>query len=71
MRLLKAKRLEACRKALTSAALVHRRLSEIAFSSGFSDMTHFSHLFKAAYGLLAHDHRKNAGNVGGRAAAVG
>jgi AraC family transcriptional activator of tynA and feaB len=35
-----------------------RTLSEIAYAWGFSDMTHFSRRFKAAYGVLPSDYRR-------------
>jgi AraC family transcriptional activator of tynA and feaB len=63
MRLLQAKRLEACRKALAAPALLHRHISEIAYSCGFSDMTHFGRVFKAAYGLLPRDYRKSVETI--------
>jgi AraC-like DNA-binding protein len=60
MRLVQAKRLEQCRKALEDPLQAHRMISEIAYGWGFSDMTHFARRFKAAYGLSPSDWRWNA-----------
>jgi AraC family transcriptional regulator, positive regulator of tynA and feaB len=58
MRLVAARRLERCRKALEDPAQARRTVSEIAYGWGFSDMTHFSRTFRAAYGLTPRDYRK-------------
>jgi AraC-like DNA-binding protein len=58
VRLIQARRLERCRRALEDPAHAHRTISEIAYGWGFSDMTHFGRRFKAAYGLLPGEHRK-------------
>ncbi|HSE75758.1 MAG TPA: helix-turn-helix domain-containing protein [Dongiaceae bacterium] len=60
MRLVQARRLERCRKALEDPMQAQRTLSEIAFSWGFSDMTHFGRRFKAAYGAVPSEHRAKA-----------
>jgi len=52
VRLIQAMRLARCRRALEDPSQRHRRVSEIADSWGFSDMTHFGRKFKAAYGSL-------------------
>jgi AraC-like DNA-binding protein len=57
MRLVKTRRLERCRRALEDPLQAHRTISDIAYSWGFSDMTHFGRVFRAAYGLLPKDHR--------------
>jgi AraC-like DNA-binding protein len=57
MRLIQARRLSRCRKALEDPAQTHRTLSEIAYGWGFSDMTHFGRRFRAAYGLLPSEYR--------------
>jgi AraC-like DNA-binding protein len=59
MRLVQARRLERCRAALEDPMQAHRTLSEIAFSWGFSDMTHFGRRFKAAYGAVPSEYRAN------------
>jgi AraC family transcriptional regulator, positive regulator of tynA and feaB len=58
VRLIQAKRLARCRKALEDPLQADRTLSEIAYAWGFSDMTHFSRRFKAAYGVLPSDYRR-------------
>jgi AraC family transcriptional activator of tynA and feaB len=57
MRLVQARRLSRCRKALEDPLQAHRTLSEIAYSWGFSDMTHFSRKFAAAYGVVPSEYR--------------
>jgi AraC-like DNA-binding protein len=39
-------------------AQARRTLSDIAFAWGFSDMTHFSRVFKKMYGLLPSEYRR-------------
>jgi AraC family transcriptional activator of tynA and feaB len=58
MRLVLARRLERCRRALEDPLQARRTVSEIAYGWGFSDMTHFSRTFRAAYGLTPRDHRQ-------------
>jgi AraC family transcriptional regulator, positive regulator of tynA and feaB len=57
MRLVLARRLARCQEALRDPSQAHRRLSEIAYGWGFSDMTHFSRRFRAAYGVLPSEYR--------------
>jgi len=57
-RLLQARRLEHCRRALADPLKMHRSISDIAYSLGFSDMTHFGRRFRRAFGLLPSDYRK-------------
>lgn len=45
------KRLERCRSDIQNAALSFRPLSDIAFSWGFSDASHFSRAFRNRYGM--------------------
>lgn len=45
------KRLERCRSDIENAALSSRALSDIAFSWGFSDASHFSRAFRNRYGI--------------------
>lgn len=59
-RLLKEMRLERCRKALSDPAQSKRSVSDIAFSWGFSDLTHFGRAFRAAYGMLPSECRQLA-----------
>lgn len=60
MRLVQARRLAHCRRALEDPLQMHRTVSEIAYSWGFSDMTHFGRRFRAAYGMLPGEFRRNA-----------
>ena len=55
-RLIQTRRLEKCRKELAGAS--NRSISDIAYAWGFSDMSHFSRAFKAAYGLSPRDYRR-------------
>lgn len=57
-RLLQARRLEHCRDALTDPLKLHRSISDIAYSFGFTDMTHFGRRFRQAFGLLPSDFRR-------------
>jgi AraC-like DNA-binding protein len=57
-RLIQARRLERCRAALKDPVQAHRSVSEIAYGWGFSDMTHFGRRFRAAYGLLPSEFRR-------------
>jgi AraC family transcriptional activator of tynA and feaB len=58
MRLVWARRLERCRRALEDRSQTRRTVSEIACSWGFSDMTHFGRRFRAAYGSLPSEYRR-------------
>lgn len=60
MRLVQARRLERCRRALQDPSQARRTVSEIAYGWGFSDMTHFGRRFRAAYGVLPSEHRRLA-----------
>jgi len=60
-RLIQTRRLERCRQALADSSQAHRLISDIAYSWGFSDMTHFGRRFKAAYGMLPTEYRKTHG----------
>jgi AraC family transcriptional regulator, positive regulator of tynA and feaB len=59
MRLVQARRLERCRRALEDSSQAHRTVSEIAYGWGFSDMTHFGRKFRATYGLLPSEYRRS------------
>ncbi len=54
------RRLERCRQALADATQAHRMVGEIAFSWGFSDLSHFGRRFRAAYGMTPGDYRRQA-----------
>lgn len=58
-RLLQARRLEHCRRALADPLKLNRSISDIAWSFGFTDMTHFGRTFRQAFGLLPSDYRKS------------
>jgi AraC-like DNA-binding protein len=51
-------RLERCRQTLADPAAFEKNITRIAFDHGFSDMAHFSRLFKAAYGASPRDYRR-------------
>jgi AraC family transcriptional regulator, positive regulator of tynA and feaB len=54
------RRLERCRRSLEDPTQACRMIGEIAFSWGFSDLSHFGRRFRAAYGLTPGDCRKRA-----------
>ncbi len=56
-RLIVSRRLERCRMAFTDARQAHRSVSEIAYAWGFSDQSHFTRRFKAAFGSTPRDYR--------------
>lgn len=57
-RLIVSRRLERCRLALADTRQAHRSVGEIAYAWGFSDQSHFTRRFKAAYGCSPSDFRK-------------
>ncbi|MEA1835127.1 helix-turn-helix domain-containing protein [Methylobacterium durans] len=58
MQLLQTRRLERCRQALADPAQAHRKVSEIAYGWGFSDMSHFGRRFRALFGMLPSEFRR-------------
>lgn len=52
------RRLERCRSALADPLQAHRMIGEIAFSWGFSDLSHFTRRFRAAFGTTPGDYRR-------------
>lgn len=52
-----AERLETSRRALKNSMFARRSISEIAFDSGFRDISHFSKTFKNRFGLSPRDYR--------------
>ncbi len=54
---IRQKRLDNCRAELADAGSLDRNITEIAFSWGFSDSAHFSHLFKKQFGVSPRDFR--------------
>ncbi|MDB5395553.1 MAG: AraC family transcriptional regulator [Rhodospirillales bacterium] len=61
-RLIQSKRLEHCRAALEDPLQAHRKVSDVAYGWGFSDMTHFGRKFREAYGLLPSEYRHHINN---------
>lgn len=57
-RYIQDRRLERCRGALGDPAQAHRTIGEIAYSWGFSDLSHFGRRFKAEYGFSPSDYRR-------------
>jgi AraC family transcriptional regulator, positive regulator of tynA and feaB len=60
MQLIQNRRLDRCRQALADPTQAHRKISEIAYGWGFSDMSHFGRRFKAAYGFSPREFRRHA-----------
>jgi AraC-like DNA-binding protein len=56
-RLIVSRRLERCRRAFEDASQASRTISEIAYAWGFSDLSHFTRRFKAAFGSSPRDYR--------------
>ncbi len=50
-------RLEKCRAALVDPAQTSRRVSDIAYAWGYTDLAHFSHRFKERFGVSPRDYR--------------
>ena len=59
-RLIQTRRLKRCQMALEDPLQSRRTVSEIAYSWGFSDMTHFGRAFKKAHGMLPSDYRRRS-----------
>jgi AraC-like DNA-binding protein len=53
-----ARRLEACRAAFDDTRLAERSITEIALAHGFSNMAHFSRVFRAHVGLSPSEYRR-------------
>jgi AraC family transcriptional regulator, positive regulator of tynA and feaB len=54
------RRLERCRYALEDPTQTHRKIGEIAFAWGFSDLSHFARRFRRAYGTSPGEWRRKA-----------
>ena len=52
------RRLQRCRRALEDPAQGHRMIGDIAYSWGFSDLSHFGRRFKAEFGCAPGDYRR-------------
>ncbi|HSI59269.1 MAG TPA: helix-turn-helix domain-containing protein [Ideonella sp.] len=59
------RRLEACRATLADRAQGHRSITDIAFAFGFSNMAHFSRVFRAHLGMPPSDYRRGVGALPG------
>ncbi len=70
-RYIQDRRLERCRCMLSDPAQSHRTIGEIAFSWGFSDVSHFGRRFKAEYGYSPSDYRRQMRERSQPLAAVG
>jgi len=57
-RLLFSRRIEKCQAALADPTQSHRQISDIAYSWGFGDVSHFGRLFKAMVGMTPRDYKK-------------
>ncbi len=53
-----ARRLERCRRTLEDPMQMHRMISEIAYSWGFSDLSHFARRFKKQFGCTPSEIRR-------------
>jgi len=58
------RRLEACRRSFDDHALDRRSITEIAFGFGFSNMAHFSRVFRAHLGVAPSDYRRGLAGAG-------
>jgi len=54
-----SRRLERCRQDLADPLLAGKSISQIAFSWGFSDFSHFSHRFKADFSVSPSEFRRH------------
>jgi AraC family transcriptional regulator, positive regulator of tynA and feaB len=63
MRYVWERRLACCRRDLTDSAMHHRPISDIAFSAGFKDLSHFSRAYRARYGCAPSDTRHSSPTV--------
>lgn len=59
-RLLFSRRIAKCQEALADPTQTHRQISDIAYSWGFGDVSHFGRLFKSATGMTPRTYRKQA-----------
>jgi AraC-like DNA-binding protein len=59
-RLLFSRRIAKCQAALADPMQAHRQISDIAYSWGFGDVSHFGRLFKAMTGITPRDYRKQS-----------
>lgn len=57
------RRLEACRQSLADTHNERRSITDIAFSFGFSNMAHFSRVFRSHLGVPPSDYRRTANGL--------
>jgi AraC family transcriptional activator of tynA and feaB len=57
-RLLFTRRIEKCQAALADPAQAHRQISDIAYTWGFGDASHFGRMFKAIVGMTPREYKK-------------
>ncbi|CCD98084.1 helix-turn-helix domain-containing protein [Bradyrhizobium sp. STM 3809] len=55
-----AERLKQCRRDLAAPASAHRQISEIAFSWGFNDLSHFGRVFREQFGQSPREWRRSS-----------
>ena len=55
-----ARRLEACRQLFADRGCAHRSITDIALGHGFSNMAHFSRVFRSHLGMAPSDYRRAA-----------
>ncbi|MFI6317507.1 helix-turn-helix domain-containing protein [Nonomuraea sp. NPDC050556] len=60
----RTQRLEECRKALTRPGARHLTIEAVARRWGFTNATHFSRLFKQAYGVTPREYRESSSRSG-------
>jgi AraC-like DNA-binding protein len=60
-----SRRLERCRRTLEDPLHAHRMIGEIAYSWGFSDLSHFTRRFHSAFGMTPGDCRRARGSTKG------
>ena len=63
-RTIRRQRLEACRRELRDHRRAHVAIATISARWGFADPSHFSRVFRAAYGLTPHEWRETLGPEG-------
>lgn len=68
MRWIRRERLARCRRELSSAVLMHRSISEIAYSWGFVELAHFSRAFSTEFGMSPRAYRQAHVGTGARMA---
>jgi transcriptional regulator GlxA family with amidase domain len=55
------RRLDACRRSFDDRGHDHRSITDIAIGFGFSNMAHFSRVFRTHLGVAPSDYRRVAG----------